>query len=1073
MSVLKFSFKLLSLVLCVCLIITSIAAVLVVRASDSALELETERISNTGAVITANDDIIATTNDNNLVTIEQTDDNRITVTAVEGAVGTAEIEVSSYGEEPQTVEIPVGYTTFVFDGDTLTVIKGKSNNYEITGINAAGEEYTETSETEELLLPSYTDDDGNKCYQNTSSYSICVEIKKKGGKFVFTGESDDMAIAVKKELADDVHLYLYNLNLASKITSPITVRKNGMSTVSIKSFEGSVNTLSDNEYNNSDNYADNLLAESSVIKGKNYSNITLCGKGTLNVNCNSKNAVKMNDYSYLTIKNVILNIESVKRGISCDNQLDIESGNISINSEGDGICTSPDAVDSEAGTSAVINISGGSADINSGADGIQSLNTINMTAGSLDITSVSDAVQVENDFVMSSGVLNIASQNDGIQSSKDIHISGGSINIKTLGGYNDSSFNKSTMSCKGIKSSVSKDDTSTDETDTSEAENAIYVSGGDITLNTADDGIHSDAYAYITGGNIDIYTGDDGVHADTTLIVGNENGSDDDVFITVNDCYEGLESGTVYVYSGTISITGEDDGINAGGGADSSGGNEGFNPGGQQGPGGQPGGGNQPGGGSSTSEAQYFIYMYGGNIYINVEGDGMDANGSIFIYGGFAEVWGMKANGDNEPLDVDNELEIKGATVFGAGSYGMGGCEPNSNSQYSVSSRSTFSQGTYIGVYNSSTLVYGSTAAPKQIGFVFYTSPDMTSSSGYTFSSYTPSSGGSSSTSTAAERIALTYNSSETDFATVSVSAMGRYSSSSASLGLNVHPSNASVTIQSYELVSGNNLSVSSSTVKPSSNAVAYGLVKVTAKDNFSGEILTDTISVAFTKNKIKSVSVSPTSLEFEGKSSASKSITPSYTLTSSTSIYGSGVQAGYFVSSDEKVATVSSGGSVTPVGVGNCVITFYSYDGGYTGKTSVTVNGSLSFSGRIVKMTDKDGGYSSGVSGARITIGELSATSSSDGNFTLEGLEAGKSYTAVITYGSSVTRKVKISSVKNDITNAVIPIITIDYVKDGYINAKDFGYILNNNLSEEETIFENIFSTEKQTYYQYEVLRF
>ena len=76
-------------------------------------------------------------------------------------------------------------------------------------------------------------------------------------------------------------------------------------------------------------------------------------------------------------------------------------------------------------------------------------------------------------------------------------------------------------------------------------------------------------------------------------------------------------------------------------------------------------------------------------------------------------------------------------------------------------------------------------------------------------------------------------------------------------------------------------------------------------------------------------------------------------------------------------------------------------------------------------------------------------------------------------TEDSGVKRKIKISSVMSDITNAVIPIITIDYINDGYINAKDYGYIIKNNISEDEGIFENIFSTEKQNYYQYEVLRF
>lgn len=81
----------------------------------------------------------------------------------------------------------------------------------------------------------------------------------------------------------------------------------------------------------------------------------------------------------------------------------------------------------------------------------------------------------------------------------------------------------------------------------------LTVTGGSLTLDTADDAIHADNYAWLVGGTFVISTGDDVAHANTSLIVGGASGAD--VSITVNACYEGLEAGTVYIYSGTIKIT--------------------------------------------------------------------------------------------------------------------------------------------------------------------------------------------------------------------------------------------------------------------------------------------------------------------------------------------------------------------------------------------------------------------------------------------------------------------------------------------------------------------------------------
>ena len=205
------------------------------------------------------------------------------------------------------------------------------------------------------------------------------------------------------------------------------------------------------------------------------------------------------------------------------------------------------------------------------------------------------------------------------------------------------------MSCKSLKAS---------NNDNEDIVPVLNITGRTFNINSPDDAIHSDGTITITGGTFNIYTGDDGVHAESSLILGNQNGSDNDLSITIKYSYEGLEGSTITIYSGTYNIYSTDDGINAAGG-NSNNDNNSFGP--RQGVFGP----------RRRLDNTYSIYIYGGNIYVNADGDGIDSNGDIYIYGGNIEVWGMRSGGDNEPLDHDGTLEIYNATLLGGGSRGM------------------------------------------------------------------------------------------------------------------------------------------------------------------------------------------------------------------------------------------------------------------------------------------------------------------------------------------------------------------------------------------------------------------
>ena len=158
--------------------------------AQDALTVTVTPTGSSQTVLTSDESITAETEDTALLTLEQTDANTVTAAAVSGAVGIAEVTVSNASGGTKTVQVPVGYTTFAFAGDTLTVYPGSSSAYEISGINVSDAAYTPTAETMA---------DGSLVYTNTDEYSLCVEIKKSGGTFVFTGESDDMSIAERSD----------------------------------------------------------------------------------------------------------------------------------------------------------------------------------------------------------------------------------------------------------------------------------------------------------------------------------------------------------------------------------------------------------------------------------------------------------------------------------------------------------------------------------------------------------------------------------------------------------------------------------------------------------------------------------------------------------------------------------------------------------------------------------------------------------------------------------------------------------------------------------------------------------
>lgn len=384
------------------------------------------------------------------------------------------------------------------------------------------------------------------------------------GTYVFSGDCDNGSITVQKGVTG-VTIVLNGLTLTNDDSAAITLNKTAEA--SLIAAAGTTNTVADTEGSSDENAA---------VKVKSGASLSISGTGTLTVDGNTKNGIKGAADAAITVAEVKLNINAVNDGLSCDDELNITGGTLSITAGGDAVKASPDTGENPDTTSlGNVTISGGTLTLNAAADGIQA---------------------------------------DG-----DLTISGGTFHVKTNGGHT-TALTDDSASCKGFK-----------------AGKTLTVTGGTLTVDSADDALHANADVSITGGTLTLATGDDGVHADNDLVIGAKGSSSTTTpKISITASYEGLEGTTVNVYSGDIDVAASDDGVNAAS--------------------------------SQLGERsdKYAINIAGGDLYIDAGSDGLDSNNDISMTGGKVEVYGADAMMD-AAIDYDGTFTLSGGTLFGAG----------------------------------------------------------------------------------------------------------------------------------------------------------------------------------------------------------------------------------------------------------------------------------------------------------------------------------------------------------------------------------------------------------------------
>ena len=322
------------------------------------------------------------------------------------------------------------------------------------------------------------------------------------------------------------------------------------------------------------------------------------------------------------------------------------SGSLTINAQaGHGVVSKDDLV-----------ITGGSYAVTAASHGLSGKDSIAIADGTFTITSGKDGIHAENADDLSLGILyiadgsyTIAAQGDAVSAQGALQIDGGTFDLYT--GEGSASVDLTTSDDFGpmgggprgeMGAQTETTAAQTEEDSVSQkgikGESTYTINGGTFTIDSVDDCLHAGGAMTLVAGTFTLSSGDDAVHCDDALVI--RSGT-----FTIPYCYEGIEGLSITIEDGTFDITSNDDGLNAAGGADSSG-FGGF--------GGRP----QD---SFVSNDDIFITINDGTFTVVSSGDCIDSNGALTINGGTLALT-CNGNGDTA-LDCDGTYTNNGGDV--------------------------------------------------------------------------------------------------------------------------------------------------------------------------------------------------------------------------------------------------------------------------------------------------------------------------------------------------------------------------------------------------------------------------
>ena len=490
----------------------------------------------------------------------------------------------------------------------------------------------------------------------------------EAGNYYLSGEYDYINITAKKN--SEVYVFLDGVSINSD--TGIAFGSENKIELHLVLLNGSNNTIV-NDYEDTNAFH---------VKG----NVYLSGDGTLNVESKQKNGFKVSKDLYIS-SGVTLNVTGSNHAIAA-RSLTTNGATINVVSKAkDGIQLECDDDVTEYTTDqgfAYLVDTNVTADTY--GDGIQADTYVYISGGEYNLTTHGEFISysqtnLETYDLETDDFKFVRSGNSYKRVAKD--------EIRTL----NSSYYALINSVKGIKAGEIEYDSDGDDVDdvsvTSGDYNIYIAHNAKVTINSTDDCIHTNyGDVNIDSSTLVLDTYDDGVHADYDLVVNNSS-------ITINSSYEGLEGAEVTINGedASLVIYSDDDGINA----------------------------------ASDLVNTCNININNGYLRVYASGDGLDANGGLYLNGGIVIVEGPGQG--NGSLDADR-IYFQGGIVFACSTNGM--TEQMSATQNTFKWQgSTISAGTKVSIVDSDNNAIFSYTLKQSCSQIIFSSSELVTGQTY------------------------------------------------------------------------------------------------------------------------------------------------------------------------------------------------------------------------------------------------------------------------------------------------------------------------------------------------------
>jgi hypothetical protein len=122
----------------------------------------------------------------------------------------------------------------------------------------------------------------------------------------------------------------------------------------------------------------------------------------------------------------------------------------------------------------------------------------------------------------------------------------------------------------------------------------------------------------------------------------------------------------------------------------------------------------------------YYISIFGGEIYVDSDTDGMDSNGNIYIHGGNLNIFSSDKGTDN-PIDRDGNLTVFNADVLAVGVRGAGYVHRwiDKGNQFYCFYAGNINANRLLEIRNEKDEIVKAEMISKNISYIFYTSSKL------------------------------------------------------------------------------------------------------------------------------------------------------------------------------------------------------------------------------------------------------------------------------------------------------------------------------------------------------------